>query len=376
MRQLLYIAPVIIDFEKLNGVSKKVLNQYKVFSTSYNVTLLSYGPDCLYYLNNDFFETIALDKANRRFKMYSFINEKLSVNNYNFIYVRYHLCDFLFINSLRILNRKATKTVVEIPTYPYKKELLKSHNGLVRYFMDFSSNFLLRFFVGRMVTYSQDDKIFGIKAINTMNGIIYENVIPVEKKQFNTNEIHLISVSMTVICHGYDRLIEGIKKYYDLGGDTNIIYHLVGEGEEIKRYKDLVLKYGIEKYVLFYGFKTSDDLDALYEKADIAINSLAIHRIGLQTESTIKSKEYAAKGLPMVSSYAVDAFSAQDNSKYVHQISADETPVDVYELIGFYTKMYENADRNITEEIRTASEKRCDMSVTLQGVIEYFNTAV
>lgn len=38
--------------------------------------------------------------------------------------------------------------------------------------------------------------------------------------------------------------------------------------------------------------------------------------------------------------------------------------------------MYENADRNITEEIRTASEKRCDMSVTLQGVIEYFNTAV
>lgn len=125
---------------------------------------------------------------------------------------------------------------------------------------------------------------------------------------------------MTVICHGYDRLIEGIKKYYDLGGDTNIIYHLVGEGEEIKRYKDLVLKYGIEKHVLFYGFKTSSDLDALYEKADIAINSLAIHRIGLQTESTIKSKEYAAKGLPMVSSYAVDAFSAQDNSKYVHQI--------------------------------------------------------
>ena len=125
MKQLLYIAPVIIDFEKLNGVSKKILNQYKVFSKSYNVTLLSYGPDCLYYLNNDFFETIALDQANRRFKMYSFINEKLSVNNYNFIYVRYHLCDFLFINSLRILNRKATKKVVEIPTYPYKKELLK-----------------------------------------------------------------------------------------------------------------------------------------------------------------------------------------------------------------------------------------------------------
>src|SRR6218665_2528950 len=101
MKQLLYIAPVIIDFEKLNGVSKKILNQYKVFSKSYNVTLISYGPDCLYYLNNSFFETIPLEKANRRLKMYSFIDKTLSVNNYSFIYTRYHLCDFLFLNSLR-----------------------------------------------------------------------------------------------------------------------------------------------------------------------------------------------------------------------------------------------------------------------------------
>lgn len=376
MKQLLYIAPVIIDFEKLNGVSKKVLNQYKVFSKSYNVTLLSYGPDCLYYLNNDFFETIALDKANRRLKMYSFINEKLSVNNYNFIYVRYHLCDFLFINSLRMLSRKATKTVIEIPTFPYKHELLNWKGGVLRYIVDGSSNFLLQLYVGRIVTYSDDHKIFGIKTVKTINGIIYENVIPVQKKPYNKSEIHLISVSLTMSCHGYDRLIEGLNNYYSMGGDINIVYHLVGEGDEIKRYKELVLKYGIEKYVLFHGFKSGNDLDALYEMADIAFNSIAIHRIGLQTESTIKSKEYAAKGLPMVSSYAVDAFSAQDNNKYVHQISADETPVDVHELIEFYNKMYENEGRNITEEIRTASEKRCDMSVTLQGVIEYFNTAV
>lgn len=376
MKQLLYIAPVIIDFEKLNGVSKKILNQYKAFSKSYNVTLLSYGPDCLYYLNNDFFETIPLDEANRRLKMYSFINKKLSVNSYSFIYTRYHLCDFLFLNSLRILSKKKSKMVVEIPTFPYKHELLRWKGGVLRYMIDASSNFLLRLYVGRIVTYSNDQKIFGIKTIKTMNGIIYENVIPVQKKLYNKNEIHLISVSLTMSCHGYDRLIEGLHDYYSTGGDVNVVYHLVGEGDEIKRYKELVAKYGIEKYVLFHGFKSGSDLDALYEKADIAFNSIAIHRIGLQTESTIKSKEYAAKGLPMVSSYTVDAFSSQDNSKYVHQISPDESPVDIYELVGFYKKMYENGDRNITEEIRSVSQKRCDMSVTLQGVIEYFNAAV
>lgn len=376
MKQLLYIAPVIIDFEKLNGVSKKILNQYKVFSKSYNVTLVSYGPDCLYYLNDNFFETIPLEKTNRRFKMYSFIDSTLSVNNYSFIYTRYHLCDFLFLNSLRILSKKKSKIVIEIPTFPYKHELLKWKGGAVRYIMDACSNFLLKLYVGRIVTYSNDHKIFGIKTINTINGVIYENVIPVEKKIYNDDEIHLISVSLTMSCHGYDRLIEGLKEYYQLGGDINIVYHLVGEGDEIKKYKELVLKYGIEKHVIFHGFKTGSDLDALYEKADFAVNSIAIHRIGLQTESTIKSKEYAAKGLPMISSYAVDAFSIQDNEKYVYQISPDESPVDIYGLIEFYKKMYENTDRNISEEIRSASQKRCDMFVTLQGVVEYFNAAV
>lgn len=376
MKQLLYIAPVIIDFEKLNGVSKKILNQYKVFTRSYNVTLLSYGPDCLYYINNDFFETIPLDKANRRLKMYSFINEKLSVNNYSFIYTRYHLCDFLFLNSLRILKRKAKKIAIEIPTFPYRHELLKWKGGKLRYAMDASSNFLLRLYAGRIVTYSNDKKIFGINTINTMNGIIYENVIPVQQKVYNENEIHLISVSLTMSCHGYDRLIEGIKTYYQNGGNVNIVYHLVGEGDEIIKYKALVEQYGLEKHVIFYGFKSGNDLDALYEKADIAVNSIAIHRIGLKTESTIKSKEYAAKGLPMISSYAVDAFSNQDNAEYVHQISADETPVVIEDVITFYKKMYQNTAVIIGEKIRSASQKRCDMSVTLQGVIEYFNAEV
>lgn len=376
MKQLLYIAPVIIDFQKLNGVSKKILNQYKVFAKSYNVTLLSYGPDCLYYINNDSFETIPLENANRRLKMYSFINKKLSVNNYSFIYTRYHLCDFFFLNSLRILKRKAVKIAIEIPTFPYTHELLKWKGGKMRYAMDASSNFLLRLYAGRIVTYSNDKKIFGINTINTMNGIIYENVIPVQKKAYSENEIHLISVSLTMSCHGYDRLIEGINQYYKNGGTVNIVYHLVGEGDEINNYKATVQLFGLEKQVLFYGFKSGGDLDAVYEQADLAVNSIAIHRIGLKTESTIKSKEYAAKGLPMISSYAVDAFSIEDNSQYVHQISADETPVDIPEVIEFYKKMYQNTDIVIGEKIRAASQKRCDMSVTLKGVIEYFNAAV
>lgn len=375
MSKLLYIAPVIINLEKLNGVSKKILNHYKVFSKSYNASMISYGPNCLYYFHDDTIETISLGKINRRLKLYFFIKTNLVYKNYNHIYIRYHLCDFLFLNVLRLLSKNNSKIVIEIPTYPYKHELLKWEKGIVRYLVDLTSNIFLKLYVGRILTYSNDTSIFGIKTINTINGIIYEAVDVVQKRVNSEAEINLISVSLTMRCHGYDRLIEGLNDYYGKGGNMNVLYHLVGEGEEIKKYKSLVNQYRLEKHVKFYGFKNGQELDEIYDKADIAINSLGIHRIGLKTESTIKSKEYAAKGLPMVSSYEIDAFSSEDNKKYVLKISADESAVNIEEVIQFYKQVYSNTD-NLSTDIRNASRKRSDMCITLKEVMDYFNTSI
>ncbi|RTZ02048.1 glycosyltransferase family 1 protein [Flavobacterium bomense] len=373
MNKLLYIAPVIIDLEKLNGVSKKVLNHYKIFRESYKADMISYGPNCLYHFHDNSVDTIPLGKLKRRLKLYSFIKTNLVPNQYECIYIRYHLSDFLFIYLLKLLNN--SKIAIEIPTYPYKHELLKSQKGLLRYLIDITSRSFLKLYVGRIVTYSEDVNIFGIKTINTINGIIYDNLIPSQKKNRPELEINLISVSVTMICHGYDRLIVGLNDYYKNGGNVNVFYHLVGDGIEIEKYKGLVEKYKLGKYVKFYGFKGGQELDEIYDKVDIAINSLAIHRIGLKTESTIKSKEYAAKGLPMVSSYEIDAFSPEDNKKYVLKISADESAVNIDQLIQFYGQVY-NDTLILSTDIRNASRKRSDMRVTLKGIIDYFNTSI
>jgi glycosyltransferase involved in cell wall biosynthesis len=375
MKNLLYIAPVIIDLERLNGVSKKILNHYKIFSEFYKADMISYGPDCLYYFHNNTVDTIALNKLNRRVKLYSFIKNDLVANQYECIYIRYHLSDFLFVYLLKLLNSNNSNIAIEIPTYPYKHELLKWRKGLIRYLVDLASQVFLKLYVGRIVTYSNDTGIFGIKTINTINGIIYNDVIPSQKQLHPNTEINLISVSFTMSCHGYDRLIAGLHHYYKNGGNANVLYHLVGDGIEIEKYKGLVEKYELEKHVKFYGFKGGQELDEIYDKADIAINSLAIHRIGLKTESTIKSKEYAAKGLPMVSSYEIDAFCSEDNKKYVLKISADESAVNIEEVIQFYKQVYSNTD-NLSADIRNASRKRGDMRVTLKEVMDYFNTSI
>ena len=373
---MLYIAPVIIDLDKLNGVSKKILNHYKIFSTFYDADMLSYGPDCLYYFHDDRIEIIPVDKLNRRLKLYLFIKHSLLPNEYKYIYIRYHLSDFLFIYILKLLNKNNSKIVIEIPTFPYKHELLKWKKGVVRYFIDRTSHVFLKLYVGRILTYSDDTNIFGIKTIKTINGIIYDAVDQVKKQVHPKSEINLISVSHTMSCHGYDRLIEGLNNFYTKEGNINILYHLVGEGEEIKKYEGLVKQYGLQNHVKFYGFISGNELDEIYDKADIAINSLGIHRIGLKTESTIKSKEYAAKGLPIISSYEIDAFSSEENDKFVFRVPADESAVDVESLIEFYKQIYLADNADVSDEIRKASQKRCDMIITLQGVIEYFNSNI
>ena len=121
------------------------------------------------------------------------------------------------------------------------------------------------------------------------------------------------------------------------------------------------------------GFQTGDALQALYDEADIAVNSLALYRIGLKKESTLKSKEYIAKGLPMLSSTEVDGLDSERNKKYVHLVPDCGDYINAEEIIDFYHQIYDGKDADkISHEIRESGHKICDMSVTMKPVIDFF----
>lgn len=84
--------------------------------------------------------------------------------------------------------------------------------------------------------------------------------------------------------------------------------HVVGDGAEMPLYQELAAKYGLGQKVKFYGFQSGARLEEIYSTADIALSSLGIHRIGLKTAQTLKSKEYGAKGLPIISEYLVEEY--------------------------------------------------------------------
>lgn len=376
MKKFLYIAPVLIDDDRPDGVAKKVLSHISVFEKKYNATLISYGDKGIRRYDSNGVNFIDYSgKKHRRFELYDYVSNLVKKEHFDYVYIRYPRSENRFIKLLKNIRNSRSKIVIEIPTYPYYGETDKNFMAAGLLAIDYIFRAQIKKYVDRIVTYSNDKKIFGIKTINTINGIIFDNI---ECKIENNKSdcISLIGVAIIRSCQGWDRIIEGMNNYYRNGGKQNLLFNIVGDGPSLKEYRVLVSKYGLEERVIFHGFKSGMSLDRLYNSADIGVNSIAIHRIKLKEESTLKTKEYAAKGLPIISSYPIDAFSPKENKKYVHQVTPDETAVDVNSIIDFYHCLNNNkVERNtyLANDIRKAAKNKCDMQITLEKVFEYFD---
>lgn len=370
--KLLYIAALPIDFENLDGVPKKIMSQCKALKSRFQVELIYYHGGQVWLRSLSDGQIRALGSARSKLDVLRLAAQILEKNGYGCMYIRYPRSDYLFLRLLKAAKRLGIRIAMEIPTYPYDMEgheTLKGRliNGLDRFFR----NYLHRY-VDRIVTYSDDREIFGIKTINTINGVDFETVTADETPIDVKERIDLIAVSAMFRVHGYDRLIRGLSEYYRNGGTRNVVLKLVGKGDAYAGYKQLVEEFGLETHVVFCGTLYGEALDEAYRGSAAGVNSLAIHRQGLVKESTLKTKEYAAKGLPVISSSYVDAFSAEGNALYAHVVSPDETPVDVTALVDFIDCLYESGSVSaLRGRIREDARNTCDVHTTMKGVADF-----
>ena len=66
-----------------------------------------------------------------------------------------------------------------------------------------------------------------------------------------------------------------------------------------------------------------------------AIGSLARHRSGITNIKTLKNREYAARGIPFVYSEMDEDF---EQMPYIIKALADESPVDINQILDFITQ--------------------------------------
>jgi len=256
-------------------------------------------------------------------------------NEFNGVYIRYtHFANPFFNRFLKRLNKHGIVVLLEIPTYPYDAEyseapFFKRLNQLTERFFRMS----LRKNVYRVVTVSDDDFIFGIPTIKISNGVNVDDLPLVEKRKTAT-ELNLIAVASMQFWHGYDRLIEGLRNYYQGEWKVKVVLRLVGDtrNPESLKYKKLIKNYKLNEYVQLYETRNGGELDALFDQSDIGVGCLGLHRKLMDHAKSLKNVEYCARGIPFLYSEMDDRF---DGEPFVFKAIADESPIDIHRLIAF-----------------------------------------
>ena len=97
-------------------------------------------------------------------------------------------------------------------------------------------------------------------------------------------------------------------------------------------FAELMEKYGIKDKVIFHGQLFGQELDDVFNQCQFAIGSLARHRSGITVIKTLKNREYATRGIPFIYSEQDSDF---DSQPYVLKAPADESPVNIQQIIDF-----------------------------------------
>ena len=228
---------------------------------------------------------------------------------------------------------------MEIPTYPYDSEFrgypLKYKIPL---YIDMLFRNSLSAQMEAIVTFSNEKRIFGQKAIRISNGIDFD-ALPLNNPVYQ-DDIHLIGVAEIHYWHGFDRLVAGMGEYYKKNPDGRKLYfHVVG-GQDSRGMKangystiDEVAKaYNIEKYVVMHGSLYGSQLDEIFGQCVFAVGSLGRHRSGITSIKTLKNREYATRGIPFIYSEIDSDF---EDKPYVIKAPADESPIDIRSIIEF-----------------------------------------
>jgi hypothetical protein len=278
------------------------------------------------------------------------------------------------LDEVRKKNPKAT-ILFEIPTFPYDKEMKGVYNYPLLLKEKWNRKKLYRFVDRIVLVTSKESNIFGIPTIQSLNGIDFSATTLRKICPIKDNEIHAIIVGNFSFYHGIDRIIEGIITYYNssINQKPDIYIHIVGSGKEIKAYQEKCKKEKIDKYVIFYGSLSFEDVNRVYDKVSIAINSIARHRVtGTKYDSSIKSREYGAKGLPVITEEGIPIDYLPDDYPYVMNVPSDDSPVDFTSVVKFHESIYGcRSPQEIAHEIREIAEDRCSSEVMMSPVLDY-----
>ena len=206
--------------------------------------------------------------------------------------------------------------------------------------------------------------IWDVPCIALLNGYDFSQIQLPQRSQ--PEAVHLLSVAAVSPIHGYERLLEGFHRYYANGGTEAVFYHYVGPA--LPEHRRMAKEYGLEDRVIFHGPQYGEDLRSLFAQCTLGVDVLGGYEANYTVSSSLKSREYAAYGLPILTAAPIDY--QPEAYPYTLLIPNDPSPVEIPELLQFWHGIYDSRDVNqLARQIREEAVSRCDMMVAMQPVL-------
>lgn len=271
---------------------------------------------------------------------------------------------------LKAIGGRGTKIAVEIPTYPNTGEIESQTfiNKILMKIMGCLEKSAAKYTDVYLPMGEYTKEIFGRPAVNIENGVEADFLNKREYKPVKPGEVHMLAVAKIARWHGYDRVIEGMKIYYDKNPEIEVYFHLVGPDGDgtLKEYQKKIEEYNLEKYILLEGPKYGDEADAYFNMADVGIASVNIQ--GMKTVYPLKIVEYLARGLPFV--YADSQCQVRPEWDFCMSVPIDGTPIDIEKIVGFSAKV--NLCDDISDKMREIAYRDCSWDKQLERMFNYF----
>ncbi len=291
---------------------------------------------------------------------------------YQVLYMRHFLLNPLLVWHLWRWRKKQPdhRFILELPTYPYRPEFRDAPFSVrLQVWLDQLCFSVLPGIVDRIVTFSRLSSISGVSTIQTDNGVDPESITPVTAAPPQP-PFRILGLANLNIWHGYDRMIRGMAAWKQSGPKEEIRFDIAGSGKEEQNLRDLVARLGVEDVVRFHGFIQGTALDDLIAQCHVGIASLGMHRTGVadgQT-TTLKAREFAARGLPFLLGYKDHDFLSE--YPFCHFVPADESAIDPLLVRAFYQEVVQK-DARYFASMRADAQERLSWSAKLAPVVSY-----
>lgn len=340
-----------------HGISKKCLGIIDAFKEIYDIVdVVDLSENGIRFNSKEIHSDKSKLKFIQRFKyfLYQFIghykpiSKIIGTKKYDALYFRFHYFVtpgmLSFFKKLKQKN-DSIKIFLEIPTYPFIDEV-KGRKIEWVYWANKHLYEKLKNVVNKIVTYSDDEEIYGIETLRISNGFF--NLTETETKSVTvypqpiTNVIKLGMVANFSFWHAADILIETVIKYYKThNGHPPIMVevHFFGDGD-LELCQKMIHDSNLNKQFVFHGRRSFAEISQASESIHLMMGTLGYHRKNLDLGSCLKNREYAYMGMPMV-------LKTKDNGlpkdlPYVLYFSDDASLLDIDKMVEFYNELRHN----------------------------------